>query len=68
MSTPLFYFHKSGEGGGGVLDHDGRLTTSSTDEEEEGWGSATHALDELWRNVSAEEQAPFRDLLLSSSN
>ena len=36
--------------------------------EEEGWGSAIHALDELWGNVSAEEQAPFRDLLLASSN
>ena len=36
--------------------------------QEEGWGSATHALDELWKEVSAEEQAPFRDLLLSSSN
>jgi mannitol-1-phosphate 5-dehydrogenase len=36
--------------------------------QEEGWGSATHALDELWKEVSAEEQAPFRDLLLSSPN
>ena len=36
--------------------------------EEKGWGSEAHALDELWKEVPAEEQAPFRDLLLSSSN
>jgi len=36
--------------------------------EEEGWGSQANALDELWNEVPAEEQAPFRDLLLSSSN
>jgi mannitol-1-phosphate 5-dehydrogenase len=35
---------------------------------EKGWGSATHALDELWKEVPAGEQAPFRDLLLSSSD
>ena len=36
--------------------------------EEKGWGSTTHALDELWKEVPAEEQAPFRELLLSGSN
>jgi mannitol-1-phosphate 5-dehydrogenase len=34
--------------------------------EEEGWGSQANALDELWKEVPAAEQAPFRELLLSS--
>ena len=34
--------------------------------EEKGWASAGHALDALWECVPAEEQAPFRELLLAS--
>ena len=33
--------------------------------EEEGWGSKSEALDGLWNGVSAEQQAPLRELLLA---
>ncbi len=32
--------------------------------EEEGWGSQSEALDALWNGVSAQQQAPLRELLL----